>query len=104
MSIRSRHLHLLSVILSPMSFKISKHAKTEIHRRGLSMPQIEAILAAPEQVVVAKDGLQCYQSRFGNDRGESYLLRIIVNGSKEPKVVVTAYQTSKVSKYWEELK
>lgn len=87
-----------------MNFTLSKHACIEIERRGLSIPQIEAILAAPEQVVVAKDGLQCYQSRLSNDRREVYLLRIIVNGSKEPKVVVTAYQTSKVSKYWEESK
>ncbi len=87
-----------------MNFTLSKHAQTEIDRRGLSISLIEAALVDPEQVVVAKDGLQCYQSRFNNDHGETYLLRIIVNDSKEPKVVVTAYQTSKVSKYWEDLK
>ena len=87
-----------------MDFILSKHARIEIERRRLSISQIETVLTAPEQVVVAKDGLQCYQSRITNDRGDTYLLRIIVNGSKEPKVVVTAYQTSKVSKYWEELK
>ena len=87
-----------------MDFTLSKHAQIEFDRRGLSISLIQATLADPEQVVVAKDGLQCYQSRITNDRGDAYLLRIIVNGSKEPKVVVTAYQTSKVSKYWEELK
>jgi len=87
-----------------MNFSLSKHAQIEIDRRGLSISLIQATLAEPEQVVDAKDGLQCYQSRFSNERGEITLLRIIVNGSKEPKVVVTAYQTSKVSKYWEKLK
>ena len=87
-----------------MNFSLSKHAQIEIDRRGLSISLIQATLAEPEQVVDAKDGLQCYQSRFSNEHGEVTLLRIIVNSSKDPKVVVTAYQTSKVSKYWEELK
>ena len=87
-----------------MDFILSKHARIEIDRRGLSISQIEAILADPEQVVVAKDGLQCYQSRFINEHGGVTLLRIIVNGSKKSKVVVTAYQTSKVFNYWEESK
>ncbi len=34
--------------------------------------------------------------------GKSYLVRVIVNNTIEPAVVVTVYRTSKINKYWRE--
>jgi hypothetical protein len=35
--------------------------------------------------------------RFG---GRAYVLRVMVDEAKRPPVVVTAYRTSKIGKYW----
>ena len=41
----------------------------------------------------------CYQSRVTiNDK--SYLLRVMVDDTRQPAVVVTVCRTSKISKYW----
>jgi hypothetical protein len=32
--------------------------------------------------------------------GKTYLLRVMVNETVDPAVVVTAYRTSKIKKYW----
>ena len=55
----------------------------------------------PDQVVPARNGLECRQSRFlDKSTGKEYLLRVIVNPERTPNVVVTVYKTSKVDKYW----
>ena len=53
-------------------FRISRHAREEIHRRGIPLD-------------------------FGG--GHVFLLRVIVDESRVPPVVVTVYRTSKVEKY-----
>ena len=42
---------------------------------------------------VLKDGL-----RF--EDGKMYLLRIVVAEDEQPPVIITAYRTSKIEKYW----
>jgi hypothetical protein len=60
---------------------------------------VESILNAPQQIIAEKAGRKAYQSKvdFG---GKTFLLRIIVNDDVDPAIVVTAYRTSKVEKYW----
>lgn len=41
-----------------------------------------------------------YQSRMLTSDGRASLLRVVVDDTIEPMVVVTAYITSKVDKYW----
>jgi hypothetical protein len=41
-----------------------------------------------------------YQSRFRFEDGRMYLLRVTVAELEQPPVIVTAYRTSKVEKYW----
>jgi hypothetical protein len=84
-----------------MDFTFSKHVLFEIQRRKLSLDQLKMVTQNPEQIVEVRDKLLAYQSRVRCDSGKSYLLRVIVNVKKNPKLVVTAYKTSKVSKYWE---
>lgn len=83
-----------------MEFKFSKHAELELQRRGLEKSRIEAVLREPEQKTDERDGLSCFQSRLADEQGKIYLVRVIVNPRQNPNLVVTAYQTSKVSKYW----
>lgn len=45
-------------------------------------------------------GIMCYQSLVDFGGGKTYLLRVMVNETVDPAVVVTAYRTSKIKKYW----
>ena len=45
-------------------------------------------------------GRKVYQSRVDFGSGETYLVRAIVDDTLDPPVVITAYRTSKIDKYW----
>jgi len=47
-------------------------------------------------------GIRCFHSRV-DIGGKQYLLRVMVNESVDPPVVVTAYRTNKIAKYWRKL-
>ncbi|MEO0071177.1 MAG: DUF4258 domain-containing protein [candidate division WOR-3 bacterium] len=77
----------------------SKHAREEAERRGIPVGLVENVLASPEQVASGYGNTQVCQSRkeMGN---KIYLIRVIVVESKEERIIVTVYRTTKVSKYW----
>jgi len=84
-----------------MEFRLSEHVQTELVRRKLSKELLLAVVDKPQQILPARNGLECRQSRFVDESsGKEYLLRIFVNSKRKPKVVVTAYKTSKIEKYW----
>lgn len=86
-----------------MDIQLSEHVKTEMRRRQLSEDKVRQVACQPEQVVPARDGLECRQSPISDPlSGKDYLLRVIVNPWESPNVVVTAYKTSKLSKYWKD--
>jgi hypothetical protein len=62
---------------------------------------VERVLESPEQKLPVLANITCYQSKV-DIRGKQYLLRAMVNETVRPPVVVTAYITSKVGKYWRE--
>jgi Domain of unknown function (DUF4258) len=82
-----------------VSFTISKHAEKEMLRRQISREWVESLMEHPDQIVEAHGGLLCYQCLSTND-GKPYLLRAVINGSVDPKKIVTIYRTTKVKKYW----
>ena len=61
---------------------------------------MESVLNNPQQVVAAMGGRKVYQSRVDFGSGETYLVRAIVDDTLDPPVVITAYRTSKIDKYW----
>ncbi len=82
-------------------FIFSKHAIEQMNNRNISMETALEILRNPKEII--EDNEQTiYQSivTFNNDF-ENYLIRIFVNTSKNPKVVITLYKTSKIKKYYE---
>ena len=82
-----------------MEFRLSRHVRDELERRSIPLDLLQSVLQNPEQIVAAHGGTRAYQSRVEID-GRMYLLRIIVAEDVEPGVVVTAYRTTKISKYW----
>ena len=82
-----------------MAFRLTDHAEKGILERGVTREQVLSVLDRPEQVVDVPKGRKIYQSRVElNDK--MYLVRVIIDPSEDPAVVVTAYRTSKVAKYW----
>jgi len=61
---------------------------------------LESVLENPGQIVMGRGEKKAYQSQVDFGQGKVFLLRAIVNDSVDPAVVITAYRTSKISKYW----
>lgn len=84
-------------------YVLSTHALSEMARRGLSEDVLRGVLSGPEQRLEVRPGRVVLQSRmpFGVP-SRTFLIRVFVDIDRRPAEVVTAYRTSKVSKYWEE--
>lgn len=82
-----------------MKFFLSEHAKQEIKRRMIPLKVLKQVLDNPEQIIQEYGNKKAYQSRVKFNEG-NYLLRVIVDDTKDPSVVITAYRTSKIEKYW----
>ena len=78
---------------------ITDHATTELKQRRLSMEVIDGVLRNPEQRLEVRPGRVVLQSRI-QESGSENLVRVFVDIERAPAEVVTAYRTSKVSKYW----
>ena len=85
-----------------MTYKFSVHAQEEIERRKISQALVEAVLEKPDQVVPERGVVKAYQSK-SEIGGKIFLVRVMVDDSVNPAVVVTAYRTTKVEKYWGKL-
>jgi hypothetical protein len=83
-------------------YGLSSYARQEIERRGIPLALLESVLDKPDQVVPERGKLKAYQSRR-DIGGKIFLVRAVVDDGVEPAVVVTAYRTTKIGKYWGKL-
>jgi hypothetical protein len=59
------------------------------------------VATTPEQRVPVREGREIRQSRVTDPAsGKLQLLRVVVDRGKDSDMMVTAYRTSKVRKYW----
>ena len=92
---------------SPLSFglanrvryRLSEHVRQEIARRRIPLTVLEAVLEKPGQIVPSRGAAKAYQSKC-EIGGKMFLLRVIVDHSVDPAVLVTAYRRTKIEKYW----
>ena len=84
-----------------MEFRLSRHAEWERARRSIPLALVQTV-NAPEQRLrdEARAGAWIYPSRLRFKDGKMYLLRVVVAEEHMPPVIVTAYRTSKIEKYW----
>lgn len=85
-----------------MNFRLSRHAEWEMARRNIPAAMVQAVMDSPEQRLrdESRAGAWVYQSRLRFEDGKLYLLRVVVAEEHTPPLVVTAYRTSKIEKYW----
>ena len=81
--------------------RVSEHALAQAGRRGLSLRSIPDVAEKPEQSVSVGAGREIRQSLI-EDRafGLRFLLRVIVDTSSGVPMVIAAYRTSRIAKYW----
>lgn len=84
-----------------MRYRFSLHARRQIAERGIPLRVVCDALEAPQQVVPQHGGRMAHQSRV-EFSGRSLLVRVIVDGSVDPALVVTVYWTTRIGKYWRE--
>jgi hypothetical protein len=82
-----------------VKYRLSSHAEEEIVRRRIPLAVVESILEKPDQVVLERGVVRAYQSRWDSG-GKMFLVRVLVDDSLDPAVVVTVYRTSKIERYW----
>ncbi|MGB3517294.1 MAG: DUF4258 domain-containing protein [Elainellaceae cyanobacterium] len=83
-----------------MNFRFSNHALEEMEKRKVPISFVEAILENPQQTLQQDEEITIYQSQFDFGTGKLYLLRVFINITVDPAVVVTVYRTSQIKKYW----
>jgi len=73
--------------------------------RKLGPREVGPVVLSPEQIVNDEDSDDrlIYQSHYVDKRGKLMLLRVVVEETREEIVVITAYPTSQIKRYWEEL-
>lgn len=83
-----------------MNFKFSNHALEEMEKRKVPISFVESDLENPQQTLQQDEEITIYQSQidFGTDK--LYLLRVFINITIDPAVVVTVYRTSQIKKHW----
>jgi hypothetical protein len=85
-----------------MDFRVSHHAEWEMTRRGIPLSLVQSVMEQPEQRLEdsSRAGRWIRQSRLRLEDGKMYLLRVVVDEDERPPVIITAYRTSKIEKYW----
>jgi hypothetical protein len=82
-------------------YRITDHARSEMMRRQIIEEDVAKVLIDPEQVETFREGREVYQRRYQwGSLPRTYLLRVFVDVNRTPPEVVTAYRTSKITKYW----
>ena len=74
-------------------------AKRKMARRGIPEAWVESALTAPDQVVEGHGGRVVAQQRRRIRRREM-LIRVVFEETEDKYVVITAYLTSDIKRYW----
>ena len=83
------------------SYVLTRHAAAEMARRGLSLELIASVLAARGERFMDRLGRDVLQSVLTlGSPPRPYVVRVIVDVGRMPPEVVTAYRSSKITKYW----
>ncbi len=82
-----------------MKYVFSDHAIEQLQRRDIKKSIIESIIENPDNIIDEKDK-RIYQGII-KENDKKRLFRIFVNINVNPYVIITAYKTSKIEKYYE---
>jgi hypothetical protein len=81
--------------------RITRHARSEMARRGITEQAVREVLRAPQAVLQGnRPGRQVFQAavRIGQP-ARRLLLRVVVDIGQDPPAVITAYATTQFERY-----
>ena len=88
-----------------MNIVFTEHALFEMKRREIAKEHIQAAIENPEQLIDEYSGRLCFQNKYFDEiENNEMILRVIAEKSKDDYVIITAYKTSKIKKYWKQEK
>lgn len=82
-----------------MEIKFTKHAEKQLIERNISKEAVHDTILRPGQLTSQQDGILLFQSVY-YEGDNKYLLRVAVKPQAGAWLILTAYRTSKVQKYW----
>jgi len=82
-------------------FEIIPIAKKKLERRGIPQEWVGETINNPDQIVDGYGDRKVAQKKYLIQEKE-YLLRIVYEESVGMQIVLTAYLTSQVKRYWKE--
>lgn len=74
-------------------------ALKKIKQRKIPIEWIEKTVKSPEQIVEGYRNRKVRQKKYTSEGGEM-LLRVIVDDEQNKLIVITAYLTSQIKRYW----
>lgn len=84
-----------------MKFIVTEHAKFELDRRGIHEDVVKNTINQPQQIISTGKSRSILQSKYYDSTiKKEMLLRIIGKKINSKFIVITAYKTSKIKKYW----
>jgi len=81
------------------NFEIIPLALKKIERRKIPREWIEETAHLPEQIVDGYMGRKVRQKKY-IVKGKTMLLRIVMDEEENKDIVITAYLTSQIKRYW----
>ncbi len=84
------------------SYQFSNHSLEQMQVRGITEEMVNNLFKNPGQRLLDPfdSGKMILQSIFSDSNAKMFLVRIFINVSKKPPMVITVYKTSKIDKYW----
>ncbi|WP_069133532.1 DUF4258 domain-containing protein [Rhodohalobacter halophilus] len=77
---------------------LSSHAADRIRSRKITVDQVRLVIENPDRILSEDSCKHIYQKKIMADQS-LFLYRVFMNVCKKPKLVITAYRTSKIEKY-----
>lgn len=82
-----------------MNIIFTGHAEKQLGERGISKNAVVDVVRGPGQVIPQQEGIIMLQSVY-YEHNKRYILRVAVKRENNGLLVLTAYRTSKIAKYW----
>lgn len=74
-------------------------ARGKLQKRGISEDQVRQAVEQPDEIVTGHGGRRVAHRKVAGQSKE-YLLRVVYEDRPEGVVVITAYRTSEIARYW----
>lgn len=85
-----------------MKIEFSPHAARQLGERNISIKEAEKILKHPDQIIKGRDKDREIAQKIILKNKKRFLYRVIYKKENSSCMVITAYRTTKIKKYFKE--